>query len=94
MNVSATRRCIWARYRFVSQISECWSALSAEIGSIAPLGWGYFSHDSRHLEPGYYRAVLPGQKSFTVGAFKGILKIRQSQWSAERLFDLLAALPQ
>ena len=34
----------------------------AEIGTIVPLGRGYFPHDSRHFVPGYYRAVPPGQK--------------------------------
>ena len=34
------------------------------IGSIVPLGRGYFPDDSRHFVPGYYRAVPPGQKPF------------------------------
>jgi hypothetical protein len=29
-----------------------------------PVGTGYFSHDSRHFVPGYYRAVPPGLKPF------------------------------
>jgi hypothetical protein len=33
-----------------------------EIGSIVPLGRGYFPNYSRHFVPGYYRAVPPGQK--------------------------------
>jgi len=37
--------------------------IHAEIGSIVPLGRGYFPHDSRHFVPGYYRAVPPGQKN-------------------------------
>ena len=37
---------------------------SRGIGSIVPLGRGYFPHDSRHFVPGYYRAVPPGQKPF------------------------------
>jgi hypothetical protein len=36
--------------------------VQAEIGSIVPLGRGYFPHDSRHFVPGYFRAVPPGQK--------------------------------
>jgi hypothetical protein len=36
----------------------------AQIGSIVPLGRGYFPPDSRHFVPGYYRAVPPGQKPF------------------------------
>jgi hypothetical protein len=32
------------------------------IGSIVPLGQGYFRHDSRHFVPGYDRAVPLGQK--------------------------------
>jgi hypothetical protein len=37
----------------------------AEIGSIVvPLGRGYFTRDSRHFVPGYYRAFPPGQKPF------------------------------
>ena len=38
------------------------SSGSDGIGSIVPLGRGYFPHDSRHFVPGYYRAVPPGQK--------------------------------
>ena len=33
-------------------------------GSIVPLGRDYFTRDSRHFVPGYYRAVPPGQKPF------------------------------
>ena len=40
--------------------------IKAEIGSIVPLGRGYFPHDSRHFVPGYYRAVPPGQKPFAL----------------------------
>ena len=40
--------------------------IQAEIGSIVPLGRGYFPHDSRHFVPGYYRAVPPGQKPFAL----------------------------
>ena len=40
--------------------------IHAEIGSIVPLGRGYFLHDSRHFVPGYYRAVPPGQKPFAI----------------------------
>jgi hypothetical protein len=35
----------------------------AKIGSIVPLGRGYFPHHPRHFVPGYYRAVPPGQKT-------------------------------
>jgi hypothetical protein len=33
------------------------------IGSIVPLGRGYFRRDSRHFVPGYYRVVPPGQNT-------------------------------
>ena len=29
-----------------------------------PAGTGYFPHDSRHIVPGYYLAVPPGQRPF------------------------------
>jgi len=35
--------------------------IQAEIGSIVPLGRGYFPNDSRHFVPGYYQPVPPGQ---------------------------------
>jgi hypothetical protein len=35
---------------------------SAKIGSIVPLGRGYFPHDPRHFVPGYH-AVPPGQNT-------------------------------
>jgi hypothetical protein len=35
------------------------------IGSIVPLGRDYFPRESRHLVPGYYQPVPPGQKPFT-----------------------------
>jgi hypothetical protein len=39
------------------------NGFSAKIGSIVPLGRGYFSHDPRHFVPGYDRAVPPGQNT-------------------------------
>jgi hypothetical protein len=37
-------------------------ARASKIGSIVPLGPGYFPHNARHFVPGYYRAVPPEQK--------------------------------
>jgi hypothetical protein len=39
------------------------NGFSAKIGSIVPLGRGYFSHDPRHFVPGYDRAVPSGQNT-------------------------------
>jgi hypothetical protein len=39
------------------------NGFSAKIGSIVPLGRGYFPHDPRHFVPGYDRAVPPGQNT-------------------------------
>jgi hypothetical protein len=38
-------------------ILEVMNGFSAKIGSIVPLGRGYFLHHPRHFVPGYYRAV-------------------------------------
>jgi hypothetical protein len=42
-------------------ILDVMNGFSANLGSIVPLGWGYFPDNPRHFVPGYYRAVLPGQ---------------------------------
>jgi hypothetical protein len=39
------------------------NGFKAKIGSIVPLGRGYFPHHPRHFVPGYYPAVPPGQKT-------------------------------
>jgi len=46
-----------------SQVRSASLLIQAEIGSIVPLGRGYFPHDSRHFVPGYYQPVPPGQKA-------------------------------
>jgi hypothetical protein len=42
-------------------ILDVMNGFSAKIGSIVPLGRGFFPHNPRHFVPGYYRAVPPGQ---------------------------------
>ena len=39
------------------------NGFSAKIGSIVPLGRGYFPHNPRHFVPNYYRAVPPGENT-------------------------------
>jgi hypothetical protein len=58
-----------------SQARSAWVAMQKgpvpegrSIGSIDPLGRGYFPDDSRHFVPGYYRALSPGQKHSPVEA--------------------------
>jgi hypothetical protein len=42
-------------------ILDVMNGFSAKIGSIVPLGWGYFPHHSQALRACYYRAVPPRQ---------------------------------
>jgi hypothetical protein len=44
-------------------ILDVMNGFSAKIGSIVPLGRGYFLHNPRHFVPGYYRAVPPAQNT-------------------------------
>ena len=44
-------------------ILDVMNGFLAKIGSIVPLGRGYFPRHSRHFVPGYYRAVPPGQNT-------------------------------
>jgi hypothetical protein len=63
---------------------------SAKIGSIVPLGRGYFPHQPRHFVPGYYRAVPPGQKpplgrrSESTSWFRDMFKPREMSSSKEQ----------
>ena len=49
-------------------ILDVMNGFLAKIGSIVPLGRGYFPRHSRHFVPGYYRAVPPGQIHSTAEA--------------------------
>jgi hypothetical protein len=51
-------------------IMDVMNGFSAEIGSIVPLGRGYFPRQPRHFVPGYYRAVPPGQNTLERRGFK------------------------
>jgi hypothetical protein len=44
------------------RILEFMNGFSAKIGSIVPLGRGYFPYHPKHSVPGYYRAVLRDKK--------------------------------
>jgi hypothetical protein len=44
-------------------ILDIMNGFSAKIGSIVPLGRGYFPHHPRHFVSGHYRAVPLGQKT-------------------------------
>jgi hypothetical protein len=50
-------------------ILDVMNGFSVKIGSIVPLGRGYFPHHPRHFVPGYYRAVPPGQKTLDRRSF-------------------------
>ena len=50
--------------------------MRVEIGSIVPLGRGYFPHDSSHFVPGYYRAVPPGQKPFALRIILALMGVK------------------
>ena len=52
-----------SRLTMFNLILDGMNGFSAKIGSIVPLGRGYFPHDPRHFVPGYYRAVPPGQNT-------------------------------
>ena len=44
-------------------ILDVMNGFLAKIGSIVPLGRGYFPHNPRHFVPNYYRAVPPGENT-------------------------------
>jgi hypothetical protein len=48
---------------------EVVNGFKAKIGSIVPLGRGYFLRHPRHFVPGYYRAVPPGQNTLDSRGF-------------------------
>ena len=56
-------------------ILDVMNGFSAKIGSIVPLGRGYFPHHPRHFVPGYYRAVPPGQKTIVQSTAEALLKL-------------------
>jgi hypothetical protein len=56
-------------------ILDVMNGFLAKIGSIVPLGRGYFPRHSRHFVPGYYRAVPPGQNTLIHSTAEALPKL-------------------